>query len=165
MPVRSPPAAPEGVLESDRRESLPAAACVEPVPSVLMDGVAAEPSLLALLEPIRESFNVNGLGLVAAQAALADAAHLQDVVTRTQQEREWLAAALRSMGVRVLPSQTNFLLAHFGPETPAIENALFERGAIVRPMAGYGLGEYLRITVATRSENERLLAGLKAVIS
>ena len=126
--------------------------------------LVAEPSLLALLEPIRESFNVNGLGLVAARAALTDATHLQDVVTRTQQEREWLAAAMRSMGVQVLPSQTNFLLVHFGPETPAIENALFERGVIVRPMAGYGLGEYLRITLATRSENERLLSSLRAIL-
>ena len=64
-----------------------------------------------------------------------------------------------------LPSQTNFLLVHFGPETAAIEQALFERGVIVRPMAGYGLGDYLRITVATRPENERLLANLKAVLS
>lgn len=127
--------------------------------------LVAEPALLALLEPVRESFNVNALALAAAQAALADATHLQAVVNRTQEEREWLAEAMRSMGVQVLPSQTNFLLARFGPQTPAIENALFERGVIVRPMAGYGLADYLRITVATHPENQRLLAGLKAVLS
>lgn len=125
----------------------------------------AEPGLLALLEPIRESFNLNSLALAAAQAALADNDHLQDVVTRTQQERSWLADELAALGLQVLPSQTNFLLVHFGPETPVIEQALFNHGIVVRPMGGYGLGEYLRITVANRSENERLLAGLKAVMS
>lgn len=124
----------------------------------------AEPAVLALLEPVRESFNVNTLALAAAHAALADATHLQEVVTRTVEEREWLAESMRSMGVQVIPSQTNFLLARFGPETPAIENALFERGVIVRPMTGYGLAEYLRITVAMRSENERLIASLRPML-
>lgn len=123
----------------------------------------AEPALLALLEPIRESFNVNGVALAAARAALADTAHLQEVVAQTLEEREWLAAALADFGLRVLPSQTNFLLVHFGPETSAVEQALFARGIVVRPMAGYGLGEYLRITVAGRSENERLLVAIRAV--
>lgn len=127
--------------------------------------LVAEPALLALLEPVRESFNVNALALVAAQAALADATHLQKVVSRTREERDWLAAMLRGLGLRVSPSQTNFLLVHFGPETPAIEQALLLQGIVVRPMGGYGLGEYLRITIADRQENERLLAGLTAVRS
>ena len=123
----------------------------------------AEPSVLALLEPVRESFNVNALALAASEAALADGPHLQKVVARTQEQREWLSAALRGLGLRVSPSQTNFLLVHFGPETPAIEQVLLQQGIVVRPMGGYGLGEYLRITVADRSENERLMAALKAV--
>jgi histidinol-phosphate aminotransferase len=127
--------------------------------------IIAEPALLALLEPVRESFNVNALALTAAQAALADDAHLRSVVVQNAAERESLAGALRSMGLQVLPSQTNFLLVHFGAKTSAIEQALFERGVIVRPMVGYGLADYLRITVATHPENQRLLANLKAVLS
>ena len=125
----------------------------------------ADPGLLALLEPIRESFNLNTLALTAAETALADDAHLRSVVVQNNAQREWLDGALRSFGLQVLPSQTNFLLVHFGAKTAAIEQALFERGVIVRPMVGYGLGEYLRITVATHPENQRLLANLKAVLS
>ena len=125
----------------------------------------ADPGLLALMEPIRESFNLNSLALAGAQAALADDAHLRSVVAQNAAERGWLTGELRSIGLTVLPSQTNFLLVHFGPETAAIEQALFKRGVIVRPMAGYGLGEYLRITVATRPENARLLVSVKAVLS
>jgi histidinol-phosphate aminotransferase len=60
----------------------------------------------------------------------------------------------------VHPSQTNFLLAEFGPRTDEIEAALTARGVVLRPMRGYGLGECLRITVGTRSENQRLLQAL-----
>ena len=65
----------------------------------------------------------------------------------------------------VLPSQTNFLLTHFGPDTTSIEQALFARGVILRPMAGYGLGQYLRVTVAAPAENDRLLAALREVLA
>jgi histidinol-phosphate aminotransferase len=71
-----------------------------------------------------------------------------------------LAENLRGRGFRVLPSQTNFVLVDFARDAAPIERALFERGVIARPMGGYGLHECLRISVGSRSENERLLAAI-----
>ena len=65
----------------------------------------------------------------------------------------------------MFPSQTNFVLVEFGERTPTIERALVERGVILRPMGGYGLGDCLRITVGTRDENRRLLAALDEVLA
>ena len=63
------------------------------------------------------------------------------------------------------PSQTNFLLVEFGPDAARLEAALIQRGIVLRPMAGYGLGECLRITVGTEAENARLLAVLDEVLA
>jgi len=123
----------------------------------------AHPGLIAVMERVRESFNVNNIGLAAATAALADQQHVDSVRERNAAERELLATNLRERGYFVHPSQTNFLLVEFGPQTPVIEGALIARGVVLRPMAGYGLPECLRITIGTRDENARLLEALDEV--
>ena len=123
----------------------------------------AHPELIELMERVRESFNVNSLGLAAASAALADAEHLAWVRARNAEERAWLRSEFGRRGRFVHPSQTNFLLVEFGPETAKMEAALTTRGVVLRPMGGYGLGECLRITVGTRSENQRLLQTLDEI--
>ena len=117
----------------------------------------AHPQLVAVMERLRESFNVNNVGLAAATAALADNRHVTSVRERNTVEREALAGSLRGRGHFVHPSQTNFLLVEFGANTAAIEVSLVARGAVLRPMAGYGLPDCLRITVGTGDENRRLL--------
>jgi histidinol-phosphate aminotransferase len=123
----------------------------------------ADASVVQAMEPVRESFNLNAFALAAAEAALADGAHIDAVRSRNACERQWLATALAEIGISVLPSQTNFLLACFDEQTERVEAALFQRGIIVRPMGGYGLHDYLRITVSTRDDNRRLLEALKEV--
>ena len=118
------------------------------------------PQLVAVMQRVRESFNVNALGLAAAEAALADAAHLAASVAGNRVQRQALADALRARGLAVSPSQTNFLLVEFGAQTARLEAALVARRVILRPMGGYGLGDCLRITVGTAEENARLLAAL-----
>lgn len=125
----------------------------------------ADPSLIAVMERVRESFNVNALALVAAQAALGDVAHLQASIAGNAMQRDALSAALIKRGLRVSPSQTNFLLVEFGAQTSQIEAGLLLRGVVLRPMGGYGLGDHLRITVGTASENARLLAALDEVLA
>ena len=120
----------------------------------------ASPHVIAVLERLRESFNVNGLAQAAAEAVLGDQAHVAHARAWNEREREWLTARLRERGLRVLPSQTNFVLIDFGRDAAPIEHALFERGVIARPMGGYGLADCLRISVGTRAENERLLEAL-----
>ena len=122
--------------------------------------LVAHASVVTVLERLRESFNVNSLALVAAEAALADDEHLERVREFNASERAWLAAALAARGYESLPSQTNFLLIDLGRDADSLERHLFERGVIVRPMGGYGLPQCLRISVGSRADNERLLAAL-----
>ncbi len=130
----------------------------------------AHPGLIAVMERVRESFNVNSAGLAAAEAALADVEHLDWVVARTAEQRSALAAALRARGLTVFPSQTNFMLAQFAEpgdnaRVAKIEAALCEVGVVLRPMVGYGLGHCLRITIGNADENRRLLAALDEVLA
>ncbi|HZX80028.1 MAG TPA: histidinol-phosphate transaminase [Lysobacter sp.] len=129
-------------------------------------GYAVAPAgLVAVMERLRESFNVNSLALAACEAALADTAHLQWTCERNAEQRTSLAAALTRRGLRVLPSQTNFLLVELGDRTAAIEAALLERDVVLRPMGGYGLPAWTRITVGSADENRRLLAALDEVLA
>ena len=123
----------------------------------------AHASVVAVLERLRESFNVNHIALAGAEAALADCEHLTSVRAFNHDEREWLRDALASRGYAVLPSQTNFLLVDLARDAADFERLLFERGVIVRPMGGYGLGHTVRISVGSRAENERLLAALDTI--
>ena len=118
------------------------------------------PEVAAVFERLRESFNVNGLALAAAEAALGDQEHVAKGRAWNLSEREWLTEQLRARDLRVLPSQTNFVLVDFARDAAPIERTLFERGVIARPMGGYGLPEFLRISIGSRAENERLLDAL-----
>lgn len=125
----------------------------------------ATPGLVAVMERVRESFNVNGPALAACTAALADVGHLDWVRARNAEQRMALSTALAARGLAVSPSQTNFLLVEFGARTPRIEQALLSRGVILRPMSGYGLPRHSRITVGTADENRRLLRALDEVLA
>lgn len=127
----------------------------------------AHPGLVAVLERVRESFNVNTLGLAAARAALDDTDHLRGSLAGNAEQRGALGAALARRGWFVHPSQTNFLLVEFDDSADAasIEAGLRAQGVVVRPMAGYGLPQCLRITVGTAEENRRLLAALDLAAS
>lgn len=117
-------------------------------------------SVVAVLERLRESFNVNAIALAGAEAALKDHQHLARSREYNNAEREWLRGELESRGYRCLPSQTNFLMLDLARDAGGFEKHLFERGVIVRPMGGYGLPQTLRISVGSHVENERLLAAL-----
>ena len=121
------------------------------------------PGLIAVMERVRESFNVNIVALAAAEAALGDQEHLRWSLARNAEQRDALADALRQRGWFVHRSLTNFLLVEFGPDTQRIEQGLLAQGVVVRPMAGYGLPECLRITVGEAGENRCLLAALDAL--
>jgi histidinol-phosphate aminotransferase len=122
--------------------------------------LVAHPDIVAILERLRESFNVNNIALAGAAAALADKPWLAKARAFNRAEREWLREELLERGYRGLPSQTNFLLCVLPRDAARLERHLFERGVIVRPMGGYGLPRTLRISVGSRAENRRLLRAL-----
>jgi histidinol-phosphate aminotransferase len=122
--------------------------------------LVAHASVVAVLERLRESFNVNNVALAGAEAALADNEHLEIVRAFNAAERAWLVGALAARRYACLPSQTNFVLVDLGRDAAEFERHLFERGVIVRPIGGYGLPNAVRISVGSRAENERLLVAL-----
>lgn len=122
----------------------------------------AEQEVCDIYNRIRQPFNVNSLGLVAGLAALDDGAYLEEVVRTNKAGMAVLGEALAARGAKVIPSQTNFVLADFGFDTGELYQALMRRGVIVRPMAGYDLPTTVRITIGTPAQNERCIAALDA---
>lgn len=118
------------------------------------------PEIAELLNRVRQPFNVSSLGLAAAEAALTDHEHLAESVALAVAGREFLRGGLRELGFDCLPSAGNFLLVECGQAARQIDQGLLRGGIIVRPVGNYGLDEYLRITVGTQPQNERLLAAL-----
>lgn len=124
----------------------------------------AAPELIALLQRARQPFNVNGVAVAAALGALDD----DEFVTRCRQENRLglaqLGAGFRQLGLDFVPGQGNFLLVQVG-DGARVFAALQQRGLIVRPVKPYGLPEWVRVTVGTTAQNERLLAALTAVLA
>ncbi len=118
----------------------------------------ADAELVGLVERARHPFNVNLLGEVAALAALDDTEHLERSVRCNTEGMAWLRRELGALGMEVAPSDANFVLVKSGE---GVFQGLLERGVIVRPMAGFGLPDYIRITVGTESENRRLVDALR----
>lgn len=122
--------------------------------------VGPEPLITALFK-IKDSYNLNRLTQVAAAAALRDQPYMLAQAARIKATRERLAAALTQLGFEVLPSETNFLWAKPGAGDAAARfEALKARGVLVRYFPGPRTGAYLRITVGTDAEVDRLLAAL-----
>lgn len=121
------------------------------------------PDLIAALMKIKDSYNVNGLGQVAACAALDSLPYFRANFRRVKRTRERLRRELTGLGFSVLPSQTNFLLAK-PPGPPASEwlKRLRDRKILVRWFSAPEVSEYLRITVGSDTEAD---AFLKAVCS
>ncbi len=123
----------------------------------------ARPELADLLNRLRQPFNVNSLALAAAEAALADEDFLMHSKRVNDAGLAQLGSGFRALGLDFIPSRGNFLCVRVG-EAQRVFQALLERGIIVRPVAGYGLPEHLRVSVGTQAQNARLLAALKEVL-
>jgi histidinol-phosphate aminotransferase len=120
----------------------------------------ADRELAGYLERARHPFNVNSLAEEAAVAALDDREHVERTLAVTHEGARFLTKELVSLGFEVWPTDANFLLVKGGP---GIYDRLLREGVIVRPMAGFGLPEHVRITIGTKEENERLVAALRRI--
>lgn len=125
-------------------------------------GVAA-PECVALLERVRQPFNVTSMALAAAEAALDDEAHLRATRVRVREGLDELTAVCRELGLDWIPSVVNFLCIDVGQGRRVFE-ALQARGVIVRPMDVYGLPRHIRVTVGTPEENARFAQVLREVL-
>lgn len=117
-----------------------------------------------LLNRVRQVFNVNNLAQAGALAALDDTEHVRRSVQLNRAGREQLEAGFHTLGLRWIPSITNFLTVDFGRPARPIYEALLHKAIITRPVANYGLPNHLRITIGLPDQNERLLAALEQVL-
>ncbi len=122
----------------------------------------ARPSLIRAMDAVREPFNVNRLAQVAACAALEDTAFLTRTRRMTAEGMRYLTTAVQRLGIRVVPSQTNFLLLEVGPRASQLAQQLLEQGVIVREMSAWKLTGYIRVTIGTMPENRRFVQALKS---
>jgi len=118
--------------------------------------------LVALLNRVRQPFNVNAIGQAAAIAALDDREFTAQCVQGNRAGLQRLEAGFRGLALEFVPSVGNFILVKVGDGTRVFE-ALQRRGVIVRPVKSYGMPEWIRVTVGTPAQNERLLTELKAL--
>ena len=123
----------------------------------------AQPELTDLLNRIRQPFNVNSLAQAAAAAVLFDEAFLQRSYEVNAAGLQRLQSAFAAMGLEYVPSFGNFVLVRVG-DAAAVNERLLRVGVIVRPVAGYGLPEWLRVSVGLPEENEAFLAALPAAL-
>lgn len=121
----------------------------------------ASAEVCALLNRVRQPFNVNAIAQAAAIVALDDREFAEKTARENRAGLRQIEAGCRSLGLEFVPSVANFMLVKVGDGMRVFE-ALQRRGVIVRPVKSYGLPEWIRVTVGTGEQNRRLLDELRA---
>ncbi len=123
----------------------------------------ATADLIEVLHKTRQPFNVNSIAQAGALAALEDDAHLRETKRVIDEGRAYLQEQFAEMQVPFVPAVANFVMVNVGDGCAVFEK-LLRRQIIVRPLKGYGLPEWVRITVGTMEENRKLIAALSEVM-
>lgn len=121
----------------------------------------ASAELISALEKIRQPFNANLISQSAALAALDDDAHVRQTRENNFRGLNFFTGAFRKLGLEYVPSYANFILVRVG-EGQQVFEAMQKLGVITRPMGGYQLPEWIRISIGTAQENQRCLEALKS---
>ena len=119
----------------------------------------AQPDAIDLLNKVRQPFNVNAMAQAAGVAALTDRAHLRKTRQMLAEGRAQLMEGMRKLGLDPVESVTNFILVPF-EKAGELTAALTRRKVIIRPMAGFGLPQHVRVSVGTAAENAQYLGAL-----
>ncbi|MGB4911071.1 MAG: histidinol-phosphate transaminase [Candidatus Dechloromonas phosphoritropha] len=119
----------------------------------------ASAEIADLMNRVRQPFNVNNLAIAAAIAALDDHLFVAESYELNRRGMEQLVAGLKRLGLEHIPSHGNFVTFRAG-DGAGVNQKLLKQGVIVRPIGGYGLPEWLRVTIGTEPENARFLEAL-----
>ena len=123
----------------------------------------ASVELTDLMNRVRQPFNVNSLAQAAAIAALADVDFLKRSAALNRAGIQALTEGFDRLGLHYIPSFGNFVLVKVG-DSKTINEKLLKAGVIVRPVAGYGLPEWLRVSVGLPHENAKFLQAMQAIL-
>jgi len=124
----------------------------------------SSPVIADVLNRVRQPFNVNSLALAAACAALDDVDYLAASRRVNDAGMAQLEHGFRQLGLEWIPSRGNFIAVDFARDAAPINQALLREGVIVRPVAGYGMPTFLRVSIGTERENARFLDVLTQVL-
>jgi histidinol-phosphate aminotransferase len=123
----------------------------------------AHPQVADMMNRVRQPFNVNSVAQAAAVAALGD----EDFVRRTNELNRrgmlQITAGLDRLGLEYIPSYGNFISFRIG-DGMKMYRRLLELGVIVRPVAGYDMPDYLRVSIGLEEENDKFLSALKRIL-
>ncbi len=125
----------------------------------------SHPDIADLLNRVRHPFNVNSLGLVAAEAALKDEAYIEQSRMLNKAGLKQLERGFKHLGLNYIPSVGNFISVEFGDNAAQVYNDLLHEGVIVRPVAGYKMPSHLRVSVGLEAENQQCLNALANIIT
>jgi histidinol-phosphate aminotransferase len=123
----------------------------------------ASAEIADLMNRVRQPFNVNNLAVAAAIAALNDHAFVAESYELNRRGMEQILAGLKRLGLEYIPSHGNFVTFKAG-DGAAVNQKLLKQGVIVRPIGGYGLPEWLRVTIGKEPENARFLEALEKAL-
>jgi histidinol-phosphate aminotransferase len=117
-----------------------------------------------VLNKIRQPFNVNSLAQIAAVAALDDEGFLNKSIQSTHESLDFLFKELKALGIRCLPTQSNFFMLDLKSDASVVFEQMLKIGVIVRSMKSYGFDTFLRVNTGTQHENINFLQALKKVL-
>lgn len=123
----------------------------------------AHPEVADLMNRVRQPFNVSSVALAAAEAALADDEFLAQSAELNRRGMVQLTEAFGALGLEWIPSAGNFVTFKVG-DAAGVNRALLQQGVIVRPIAGYGMPHWLRVSIGLPEENERFIAALRRAL-
>ncbi len=120
----------------------------------------ASGEVVSALNRVRQPFNTNSLAQTAAFFALDDEEHIRKSREMVKEGKKYLYGEFERMGWAFVPSEANFILLNVGKKGRSVFQELLRKGVIVRAMDGYGLPDWIRVTVGTPQENEKLMQAL-----
>jgi histidinol-phosphate aminotransferase len=121
------------------------------------------PEVIAAMEKVRQPFNINSICQAGALAALDDTKHVERTRKTNSRGMRLFAREFRRLKLEFVPSAANFVLVRVG-DGARVFTEMQNLGVIVRPMGGYSLPEWIRISIGTPKENQRCLDVLKRVL-
>ncbi|MEI6614579.1 MAG: histidinol-phosphate transaminase [Chrysiogenales bacterium] len=124
----------------------------------------AKPEIISMLNRVKAPFNVTSIAQRAALASLENDDYKNRSIILNRANKAKLLSQLQSLGLRVIPSQTNFLLFFPKMDVAGLNLRLLKEGVIIRPTAGFGIPEAMRVTVGLEEDNEFFITKLKKVL-
>ncbi|MDD6911638.1 histidinol-phosphate transaminase [Actinobacillus minor] len=124
----------------------------------------SNPEIADLLNRVRQPFNCNSLALASAVAVMNDDEFVKKVAENNRLEMARYEAFCQAQGLEYIPSKGNFITIDFKQPAAPIYEALLREGVIVRPIAGYGMPNHLRISIGLPEENDRFFKALIKVL-